>query len=80
MYPTGRCSLGDQCKAPHGQLRPKYKCFFCDVQLHPFAFGCSEIHDDDKVKCISGCGNDRQHKQQQQQQQLEDQQPNKRKV
>ena len=26
MSTQGRCSLGDQCKAPDGHLRPKYKC------------------------------------------------------
>ena len=56
MYEKGKCSLGEQCKHPEGDLRPKYKCFFCGLQLHPVVFGCSEVHDDDKVKCIDGCG------------------------
>ena len=56
MYEKGKCSLGEQCKHPEGDLRPKYQCFFCVLQLHPVVFGCSEVHDDDKVKCIDGCG------------------------
>ena len=55
MYEKGKCLLGEQCKHPEGDLRPKYQCFFCGLQLHPVVFGCSEAHDDDKVKCIDGC-------------------------
>ena len=56
MYEKGKFSLGEQCKHPEGDLQPKYQCFFCGLQLHPVVFGCSEVHDDDKVKCIDGCG------------------------
>ena len=34
------------------ELRPRYKCAFCNVQLHNSVFGCSAPHDDDgAVKC-----------------------------
>ena len=40
--PTGRCSLGDDCKAPpNAELRQRYKCMHCGVQLHQPPFGCS---------------------------------------
>ena len=67
MFEKGKCSLGEQCKHPEGDLQPKYKCFFCGLQLlHPVVFRCSEEHDDDKVKCIDGCGESDQQPEQSQ--------------
>ena len=48
MFTQGRCSLGDQCKAPDGHLRPKYKCFFCSsnhyVKFQPNILHCNLLH------------------------------------
>ena len=48
MFTQGRCSLGDQCKAPDGHLRPKYKCFFCSsnhyVKFKPNILHCNLLH------------------------------------
>ena len=39
-------SLGDKCKAPHAELRPRYKYILFKAQLHPSVFECSETYGD----------------------------------
>ena len=61
MFPTGRCSLGEACRCPDGELRPKYKCAKCGRQLHNVVQGCAATFDDeeadeDQVQCINGMG------------------------
>ena len=57
MFPKGRCSLGEGCKFPLGELRPRYKCIHCHRQLHPSSMGCSESPEEDgRVRCKGGCG------------------------
>jgi hypothetical protein len=51
MYPEGRCSLGDDCFCPAGELRPKYKCKLCGEQLHNVAQICADVYEDDAVMC-----------------------------
>ena len=53
VYPNGRCSLGDNCKAPTHDLAPRYKCYHCRVQLHPPACGCSVFFGEDEDGIIS---------------------------
>ena len=58
-YPSGPCSLKDDCCCPYGQLRPKYKCIACNRQLHHFYRGCSIqalAGDIEKVLCKDGFG------------------------
>eukprot|EP00977_Amphora_coffeiformis_P002724 scaffold521_cov167-Amphora_coffeaeformis.AAC.15 len=56
-FPRGKCDLGDACKCPDGELRPKYKCCLCGKQLHNIVQGCAVQHgDDDEVECPSGFG------------------------
>ena len=56
MYAIGRCSLGQGCKFPTGEIRPKYKCKVCGAQLHPAAMGCSAASGEDgSVVCVGGC-------------------------
>jgi hypothetical protein len=51
VYPTGRCSLGENCMCPAGELRAKYKCKLCGEQLHNVVQNCAAIYDDDTVMC-----------------------------
>jgi hypothetical protein len=55
-YPKGPCSLGDKCRAPWGELRPRYRCAFCNEQLHAVVLGCGVSYDEDKVICPLGLG------------------------
>ena len=48
VYPNGRCSLGNNCKAPTRDLAPRHKCHHCKVQLHPPPCGCSVFFGDDE--------------------------------
>jgi hypothetical protein len=55
-YPKGRCSLGEDCMCPAGELRPKYKCKLCGEQLHNVVQNCAAVYDDDTVMCKVGFG------------------------
>mmetsp|Transcript_4384 Transcript_4384/g.5707 ORF Transcript_4384/g.5707 Transcript_4384/m.5707 type:complete len:339 (-) Transcript_4384:24-1040(-) len=52
MFPLGPCSLGDKCLCKTMELRPRYKCVYCNIQLHSSISKCSIPHGEDgKVKC-----------------------------
>ena len=61
-FEKGRCSLGPLCRCPEGELRPKYKCKRCGVQLHNYVQGCSDTLDDNKVQCKDGEGCSKRNK------------------
>ena len=51
-WPRAKCHLGAQCCFPTGELRPRYKCVICKVQLHSDAVDCSTSHrGDGSVRC-----------------------------
>ena len=53
-WPRAKCHLGAQCCFPQGELRPRYKCVICKVQLHSAEMGCSTKHGEDGVvRCIN---------------------------
>ena len=52
MFPKGKCSLGDKCKAPHAELRPRYKCILNDVV--DAELDAIDNQDEDDVFCIDG--------------------------
>ena len=54
MFSYGQCLLGADCNPPNGELLPRYKWHFWNLQLHPCAFGYTVAHieDGDKVKYI----------------------------
>ena len=52
MFPSGPCSLGDKCLCKTMELRPRYKCVYCNIKLHSSVSKCSIPHGEDgKVKC-----------------------------
>ena len=53
-WPRAKCHLGAKCCFPQGELRPRYKCVICKVQLHSAEMGCSTKHGEDGVvRCIN---------------------------
>ena len=57
-WPRAKCHLGAQCRFLTGELRPRYKCVICKVQLHSEAMGYSTPHGmDGAVRCnnMSAC-------------------------
>lgn len=53
-WTRAKCHLGAKCCFPQGELRPRYKCVICKVQLHSAEMGCSTKHGEDGVvRCIN---------------------------
>jgi hypothetical protein len=50
-YLAGRCSLGNEYKAPGMPLRGQYKCALCRKQLHSAILGCGISYEETKVTC-----------------------------